>query len=76
VQQLDPVSRPSLAVLPFRLIGDHVRYVALASALPDELITELSRLRWLLVTARGSSFRLRTSDSEFGDIGRLLRVRY
>jgi TolB-like protein len=76
VQQLDPVSRPSLAVLPFRLIGDHVRYAALASALPDELITELSRLRWLLVTARGSSFRLRTSDSEFGDIGRLLRVRY
>ena len=32
---------------------------ALATALPDELITELARLRWLFVTARGSSFRLR-----------------
>jgi TolB-like protein/DNA-binding winged helix-turn-helix (wHTH) protein len=73
---LELVSRPSLAVLPFRLIGDSVRYAALASAIPDELITELSRLRWLLVTARGSSFRLSTADSQIADIGRLLHVRY
>jgi TolB-like protein len=69
-------SRPSLAVLPFRLIGDGGRYAALAVALPDELITELSRLRWLFITARASSFRLRASDSDFSDIGALLRVRY
>ena len=69
-------SRPSLAVLPFRMVGDQVRYEALASALPDELITELSRLRWLFVTARGSSFRLRGADAGFSDIGRLLGVRY
>ena len=69
-------SRPSLAVLPFRLIGDGGRYAALAVALPDELITELSRLRWLFITARASSFRLRASDTEFSDIGALLRVRY
>ncbi len=69
-------SRPSLAVLPFRLIGGGGRYAALAFALPAELITELSRLRWLFVTARGSSFRLSASDTEVCDIGRLLRVRY
>jgi TolB-like protein len=69
-------SRPSLAVLPFRLIGDGGRHAALAIAMPGELITELSRLRWLFVTARGSSFRLRSSDIEFSDVGRLLRVRY
>jgi len=69
------VSRPSLAVLPFRTVGNHERCEALANALPAELITELSRLRWLFVTARGSSFRLR-ADCEFGDIGRLLGVRY
>jgi TolB-like protein len=69
-------SRPSLAVLPFRLIGDGGQYAALAIALPDELITELSRLRWLFITARASSFRLRASDSELSDIGALLRVRY
>jgi TolB-like protein len=75
-QQFAPGSRPSLAVLPFRLVGHHERYAALATALPDELITELSRLRWLFVSARGSSFRLSASDTEFGEVGRLLRVRY
>jgi TolB-like protein/DNA-binding winged helix-turn-helix (wHTH) protein len=69
-------SRPSLAVLPFRIVGEHIRYQALASALPDELITELSCLRWLFITARGSSFRVRAAACEFGEIGRLLGVRY
>jgi TolB-like protein len=69
-------NRPSVAVLPFRMVGNDQRYAALASALPDELITELSRLRWLLVTARASSFRLRASIADFSDIGRLLGVRY
>ena len=73
---LDKPSRPSLAVLPFRLIGDGGRYAALAVALPDELITELSRLRWLFITARASSFRLRASDTEFCEIGGLLGVGY
>ena len=69
-------SRPSLAVLPFRIIGEPVRYAAFAEALPDELITELSRLRWLFVTARGSSFRCSLGHNTFSDIGRLLGVRY
>ena len=67
---------PSLAVLPFRFVAGDERYAALASALPDELIADLARLRWLFVTARGSSFRLRAPDADFGDIGRLLGVRY
>jgi TolB-like protein len=72
----DQTSRPSIAVLPFRLIGDAGPYAAIADALPHELITELSRLRWLFVTARGSSFRLRGSDADMGEVGRLLGVRY
>ncbi|MDE2051061.1 MAG: winged helix-turn-helix domain-containing protein, partial [Gammaproteobacteria bacterium] len=76
VRQLERMSRPSIAVLAFRTIGDDVRCKALASALPDELITELSRLRWLFVTARGSSFRVHTENAAFGEIGQLLGVRY
>src|SRR5688572_2234006 len=76
VARLDRISRPSLAVLPFRFVGSDERYAALAHALPDELITDLAQLHWLFVTARGSSFRLRPPDTDFGDIGRLLRVRY
>jgi len=69
-------SKPSIAVLPFRLLGDAGPYAAIAVALPDELIVDLARLRWLFVTARGSSFRLRDSDADLGEIGRLLGVRY
>jgi DNA-binding winged helix-turn-helix (wHTH) protein len=71
------IAQPSLAVLPFQLVGAHnQRLEALASAIPDELILEFSRLHWLLVTARGSSFRLSPNESGFGDIGKLLGVRY
>lgn len=69
-------ARPSIAVLPFRLLGDPGPYAAVAEALPDELIVDLARLRWLFVTARGSSFRLRASDADMGEIGLLLGVRY
>ncbi len=69
-------AKPSIAVLPFRLVGDAGPWAAVAEALPDELIIDLARLRWLFVTARGSSFRLRASDSDMGEIGRLLGVRY
>jgi DNA-binding winged helix-turn-helix (wHTH) protein/Tfp pilus assembly protein PilF len=75
-QDLEQITRPSIAVLPFRLIGDGGSFAPLAIALPAELITELSRLHWLFVTARGSSFRLRTSDTELCEIGRMLQVRY
>jgi TolB-like protein len=68
--------RPSIAVLPFRRIGDAGPYAAIADALPHELIAELSRLRWLFVTARGSSFRLREPHADVSEIGGLLGVRY
>ena len=72
----DPGPRPSIAVLPLparrRL---RAPCAAIAEALPHELITELSRLRWLFVTARGSSFRLGASGDP-GEVGRLLGVRY
>ncbi|MFO1392473.1 MAG: winged helix-turn-helix domain-containing protein [Steroidobacteraceae bacterium] len=72
----DPEGRPSIAVLPLRVIGDAGPHATIAEALPHELIMDLARLRWLLVTARGSSFRLRASSTDTGEIGRLLGVRY
>jgi len=75
-QSAEQASRPSIAVLPFRLMGEAGPYAAIADALPHELITELSRLRWLFVTARGSSFRLRAPDMDLGEVGRVLGVRY
>lgn len=72
----ETMARPSIAVLPFRLVGIAGPYAAIAEALPHELIAELSRLRWLFVTARGSSFRFRAADADLGEVGRLLGVRY
>ncbi len=68
--------RPSLAVLPFQPLGDLGPYAAVADALPHELIAELARLRWLLVTARGSAFRLRDPALDPVTVGRLLGVAY
>jgi TolB-like protein len=72
--------RPSIAVLPFRVLGDaathSVSQEAIAQALPHELIAELSRLRWLFVTARASSFRVGSGERDPREVGCLLGVRY
>jgi TolB-like protein len=71
-----PTTRPTIAVLPFRLVGDAGAHAVIAEALPDDLITQLSRLRWLFVIARGSSFRFRGDDAEIGKVRDALNVRY
>ncbi len=71
----DATSRPSIAVLPFRSTGAE-SWSAIADGLPHDLITELARLRWLFVVARGSSFRLRDDHLDPREVGRLLGVRY
>jgi len=72
----DTTSRPSIAVLPFRSTGATGDWATIADGLPHDLITELARLRWLFVVARGSSFRLRDDDPDPREVGRLLGVRY
>jgi TolB-like protein/Tfp pilus assembly protein PilF len=68
--------RPSIAVLPFGFSGEHDDREAIAEGLPYELITDLSRLRWLFVIARGSSFRFRSYAAGLDDVAEALGVRY
>jgi len=68
--------RPAIAVLPFQLVGNIGSHATIGDALPHELIAELARLRWIFVTARGSSFRLRSPDPDVREVGRLLNVQY
>ncbi|WP_197493320.1 winged helix-turn-helix domain-containing tetratricopeptide repeat protein [Woeseia oceani] len=76
-QAADDVSyRPSIAVLPFQLLGKPGPYDTIADGLPHEIIAELARLRWLLVIARASSFRFRDRDPDQHHIGQLLGARY
>jgi TolB-like protein len=72
----DKDTKPSIAVLPFRLLGSPGPYATIADALADELIAALSRLRWLFVIARGSSFRFRSAAPDLEAVGALLGVRY
>ena len=68
--------RPSIAVLPFQMLGSDRRYDALGDAIAHDVIVELSRLRWLFVIARGSSFRFRGAEADLSAIGAVLGVRY
>lgn len=67
--EAQPVSkRPSIAILPFRMVGYSDAFSAIADAIPTELISCLSRLRWLTVVARGSTFRFRHDEPDLGAI--------
>ncbi|NRD88217.1 hypothetical protein C8024_00245 [Sphingopyxis sp. BSNA05] len=68
--------RPTIAILPFSRRGDLSGHEAVATALPDDMITALSRLRWVRVIARGSCFRFPSFESSPGEIGQSLKVEY
>jgi TolB-like protein/Tfp pilus assembly protein PilF len=68
--------RPSIAVLPFQnMSGDTVQDY-FADGIVDEITTALSRLRWLFVIARNSSFTYKGRAIDVRQIGRELGVRY
>lgn len=65
--------RPSIAVLPFDHSGDAGWF---ADGMVDDIITGLSRIKWLFVIARNSSFVYRGQAVEVKQVGRDLGVRY
>jgi TolB-like protein len=67
---------PSIAVLPFQRLTSDPRYDMFADAVAHEVIGELSRLHWLFVIARGSSFRFRGPDVDLRQAGEVLGARY
>ncbi|MBT3333026.1 MAG: transcriptional regulator, partial [Rhodospirillaceae bacterium] len=69
-------TKPSIAVLPFQLLGAPGDHGAIADAIPHEITQALSRLRWLFVIARGSAFQFREPDPNVREIGKALSVRY
>lgn len=69
-------SPPAIAVLPFQMLSDEPRFAMMADAIAHETIVELSRLHWLFVIARGSSFRFRGADVDLKTAGEVLGARY
>lgn len=66
----------SVAVMRFQLVGSGPPRPELTDGLPAELISSLSKLRWLHVTARGSSFQFAPETVEPETISAKLGVRY
>jgi TolB-like protein len=67
---------PSIAVLPFENLSQDVEQRHFADGLAEDIITRISRLRWLFVSARNSSFTFRGKALDVREIGRALGVRY
>jgi TolB-like protein/tetratricopeptide (TPR) repeat protein len=68
--------RPSIAVLPFTNIGGDPEQEYFADGMVEEIITALSRMRWLFVIARNSSFAYKGRYVDVKQVGRELGVRY
>jgi TolB-like protein/two-component SAPR family response regulator len=74
----DPVlpDRPSIAVLPFQNLSADPEQEHFADGIAADLITQLSRLRDLLVIAHSSTAVFRGGASPVQDVARQLGVRY
>jgi TolB-like protein len=68
--------RPSIAVLPFTNLSGDPEQEYFADGTVEEIITALSRLRWLFVIARNSSFTFKGRAVDVKQVGRELGVRY
>jgi TolB-like protein/class 3 adenylate cyclase len=68
--------KPSIAVLPFANISGDLEQEYFADGMVDEIITALSRTRWLFVIARNSSFTYKGQPTDVRQVGRELGVRY
>ena len=68
--------RPSIAVLPFENMSGDPEQEYFADGMVEEIITALSRFKWLFVIARNSSFTFKGRAVDIKEVGRKLGVRY
>jgi len=68
--------KPSIAVLPFTNLSGDPEQEYFVDGMVEEIITALSRIRWLFVIARNSSFTYKGQAADVRRVGRELGVRY
>jgi adenylate cyclase len=68
--------KPSIAVLPFENMSGDPEQEYFADGMVEEIITALSRFKWLFVIARNSSFTFKGKAVDVKEVGRRLGVRY
>src|SRR5215472_9796233 len=68
--------KPSIAVLPFQNLSGDPEQEYFVDGMVEEIITALSRIRWLFVVAGNSSFSYKGQSPAARQVGRELGVRY
>jgi TolB-like protein/class 3 adenylate cyclase len=68
--------KPSIAVLPFQNMSGDPEQEYFVDGMVEEIITALSRIRWLFVIARNSTFTYKGQAVDVKQVGRDLGVRY
>src|SRR5205085_9849011 len=68
--------KPSIAVLPFQNMSGDPDQEYFADGMVEEIITALSRIRWLFVIARNSTFTYKGKAVDVKQVARELGVRY
>lgn len=68
--------RPSIAVLPFKVLTEDASIGFFADGLAEDVIALLARMPGFCVISQGSSFAFRTSNATLADIAEQLGVRY
>jgi adenylate cyclase len=68
--------KPSIAVLPFQNMSGDPEQEYFADGMVEDIITALSRIKWLFVIARNSTFTYKGRAVDVKQVGRELGVRY
>ena len=68
--------KPSIAVLPFDNMSGDPEQEYFADGITEDIITALSKFRWLFVIARNSTFTYKGHAVSIADVARELGVRY
>jgi adenylate cyclase len=68
--------KPSIAVLPFENMSGDPEQDYFCDGMVEDIITGLSRIKWLFVIARNSSFTYKDKAVDVRQVGRDLGVRY
>jgi TolB-like protein/class 3 adenylate cyclase len=68
--------KPSIAVLPFQNISGDPEQEYFADGMVEDIISALSRIGWMFVIARNSSFTYKGKTVDVKQVGRELGVRY
>jgi TolB-like protein len=70
------IDLPSIAVLPFQNMSSDPNQEYFADGMVDDIANGLSRIKWLSVAGRTSSFAYKGKSVDLRQIGRELGVRY